>query len=259
LRITPSIATDRPEDVGVVDVVLLGIKAWDVRAAAAAIRPMVGATTGVLTLQNGVEAPMEVAEVLGADHVMVGVAMVRCVIAGPGRLRHVGSVDPNLILGESDNRSSGRVEHLRAALTQVQVTVNVPENIQTWLWGKFVGAAALGGVGAVVRVPIGVWRQLPQVRAMIERAAQEGVAVARARGMQTPESLVDLVSRAIDANPPAYMASMHEDIVGGRPSELEYWNGAVVRLGREVGVATPLNEFIYHSLLPQERQARGQV
>jgi 2-dehydropantoate 2-reductase len=259
LHITPSIATDRPEDVGVVDVVLLGIKAWDVRAAAAAIRPMVGATTGVLTLQNGVEAPMEVAEVLGADHVMVGVAMVRCVIAGPGRLRHVGSVDPNLILGESDNRSSARVEHIRAALTQVQVTVNVPENIQTWLWGKFVGAAALGGVGAVVRVPIGVWRQLLQVRAMIERAAQEGVAVARARGVQTPESLVDLVNRAIDANPPAYMASMHEDIVGGMPSELEYWNGAVVRLGREVGVATPLNEFIYHSLLPQERQARGQV
>jgi 2-dehydropantoate 2-reductase len=55
------------------------------------------------------------------------------------------------------------------------------------------------------------------------------------------------------------MASMHEELVGGRPSELEYWTGAVVRLGREAGVATPLNEFIYHSLLPQEMQARGQV
>jgi 2-dehydropantoate 2-reductase len=55
------------------------------------------------------------------------------------------------------------------------------------------------------------------------------------------------------------MASMHEEIVGGRPSELEYWNGSVVRLGREAGVATPLNEFIYYSLLPQEMQARRQV
>src|SRR5882724_5805982 len=115
-HMTPSIATDRPEDVGVVDAVLLGVKAWDVRAAAAAIRPMVGATTGVLTLQNGVEAPAEVAEVLGEGHVIVGVAMLRCLIAGPGRLRYVNSRDPNLIMGEIDNRCSELVEHIRAAL-----------------------------------------------------------------------------------------------------------------------------------------------
>jgi len=258
-HMTPSIATDRPEDVGVVDVVLLGVKAWDVRAAAEAIRPMVGATTGVLTLQNGVEAPAEVAEVLGKDHVMVGVAVLRSLIAAPGRLRHVGGVDPNLTMGEMDNRSSARVEHIRTALEKVQVTVHVPENIQAWLWGKFVGAVAIGGVGAVVRVPTGVWRQIPQVRDMIERAAQEIVAVARARGVQPPEGIIDQMQRTIDALPPGHMTSMHEEIVGGRPSELEYWNGAVVRLGRETGVATPLNAFIYHSLLPQERQARGQV
>jgi 2-dehydropantoate 2-reductase len=258
-HLTPSIATDRPEDVGIVDAVLLGVKAWDVRAAAVAIRPMIGATTGVLTLQNGVEASAEVAEVLGKDHVMVGVAMVRCLIAGPGRLRHVGSVDPNLILGEIDNRASERVEHIRAALAKVRVTVNVPENIQTWLWGKFAGAVALGGVGAVVHVPVGVWRQIPQVRNMVERVAQEVVMVAWARGVHPPEGIIDQMKGAIDVLPPVYMASMHADIVGGRPSELEYWNGAVVRLGREAGVATPLNEFIYHSLLPQERQAREQV
>ncbi len=258
-HITPSIATDRPKAVGIVDVVLLGVKAWDVHAAAEAIRPMVGATTGVLTLQNGVEAPTEVAEVLGAKHVIVGLAGVRSLIAGPGRLRHVGGINPNLIMGEIDNRPSERVEHLRAAFAKVKVTVDLSKDIQASLWGKFVGAAALGGVGAVVHVPIGVWRQIPQVRDMVERAAQEVVAVALARGVQPPEGIMDQVKGAIDAFPPAYMASLHEEIVGGRPSELEYWNGTVVRLGREAGVATPLNEFIYHSLLPQERQARGQV
>lgn len=257
-HMTPSLATDRPEDVGVVDVVLLGVKAWDVRAAAVAIRPMVGPATGVLTLQNGVEAPAEVAEVLGEQHVIVGMTPVRSLIAGPGRLRHVSGVDPNLTLGEIDNRSSERVEHIRTALAQVNVTVNVPENIQAWLWWKFIGATAMGGVGAVVRVPIGIWRQTPQVRAMIERAVHEVIAVARAKGVQPPEGILDLVRGAIDAFPPGYMASMHEEIVGGRPSELEYWTGAVVRLGREVGVPTPLNEFIYHSLLPQEMQARRQ-
>jgi 2-dehydropantoate 2-reductase len=180
-------------------------------------------------------------------------------IAGPGRLRHVGSVDPNLTLGEIDNRSSARVAHIRAALEKVRVTVHDPENIQAWLWGKFVGAVALGGVGAVVHVQVGVWRQIPQVRAMIERVAQEVVAVARARGVHPPEDIIAQMKGAIDVLPPTYMASLHADLVGGRPSELEYWTGAVVRLGREAGVATPLNEFIYHSLLPQERQARGQV
>src|SRR5215475_1709801 len=152
-HITPFIATDRLEDVGIVDAVLLGVKAWDVRAAAAAIRPMVGATTGVLTLQNGVEAPTEVAEVLGKDHVMVGVAMLRCLIAAPGRLRHVNSLTPNLTMGEIDNRCSERVEHIRAALTKGNMTVHVAENIQAQLWGKFVGSVAIGGVGSVVHVP----------------------------------------------------------------------------------------------------------
>jgi 2-dehydropantoate 2-reductase len=258
-HMTPSLATDCPEDVGDVDAVLLGVKTWDVHAAAAAIRPMVGATTGVLTLQNGVEAPAEVAEVLGADHVIVGVAMLRCLMAEPGRLRYVNSRDPNLIMGAIDNRCSERVEHLRAALAKVNMTVHVSENIQAQLWGKFVVSAAVGGVGAVVRVPTGIWRQIPQIRDMVERAAQEVVAVALARGVQLPEGILDQVQGAIDAFAPAHMTSMHEDIVGGRPSELEYWNGTVVRLGREAGVATPLNAFIYHSLLPQEMQARGQV
>jgi 2-dehydropantoate 2-reductase len=94
---------------------------------------------------------------------------------------------------------------------------------------------------------------------MAERVAQEVVAVAQARGVPLPEDIEDQVKGMIDTLPPAHMSSMHEEIVGGRPSELEYWNGAVVRLGREAGVATPFNEFIYHSLLPQEMKARGQV
>ena len=124
------------------------------------------------------------------------------------------------------------------------------------LWRKFIVASAIGSVGAVVRVPIGIWRQSPEVRDMIERAAQEAMAVARARGVQPPEGTIDLARRAVETLPPGYMASLQEDIVEGRPSELEYWAGTVVRLARQSGVATPLNEFIYHSLLPQETKAR---
>lgn len=258
-HIAPSMATDHPEDVGVVDAVLLGVKAGDVRAAAEAMRPMIHATTGVITLQNGVESPAEVAEVLGKEHVIVGVAALRCLIAGPGRLRHSGGYDPNITMGEIDNRPSERVEHIRAVLENANVTANVPDNIQNPLWEKLVYTAAAGGVGAVVRVRLGVSRQIPQVRDMVERAAQEIVAVALARDVQPPEGIIEGVKAWVKAMPPASMPSMHQDIVEGRPSELGNWNGAVVRLGRETGVATPLNKFIYDSLLPQERQARGQL
>ena len=258
-QMTPSLVTNRPEAVGVVDVVLLGVKAWDVRTAAEAMRPMIGATTGVLTLQNGVEAPANVADVLGEEHVIVGGALVRSLLTGPGRLRHVGGAEPNLTLGEINNRASERVEHLRAALGKVNVTVNVPNNIHGWLWAKFIVAAAVGGVGAMVQVPTGIWRQIPEVRDMTERAARETLAVALARDVRPPEGIIDQLKAAIDAVPPGHMTSLHEDMLGGRPSELEYWTGAVVRLGREAGVPTPVNEFIYHSLLPRERQARGQL
>lgn len=256
-HVTPSLATDRPADAGVVDAVLLGVKAWDVRAAAAAMRPMIGPNTGVLTLQNGVDAPAEVASVLGKEHVIAGVAVVRSLIVAPGRLRHVLGVDPNVTMAEIDNRRSERVDRIRTAFEAAHVTVSISGNIHATIWGKFVIAATLGGVGAVVRVPIGVWRQVPQVRAMIEAVAQEVIAVARAKGVHVATDIVDVVNRAIDTSPPGYVASMHEEIVDGRPSELEYWNGAVVRLGREAGVPTPVNEFIYHTLLPQERRARG--
>jgi hypothetical protein len=115
-------------------------------------------------------------------------------------------------------------------------------------------SALLGAIG-----PPGARRDWKEAVRLSGLAAQEVVAVARACGVRPAADVIDQIQRAIDALPPAHMTSMHEEIIGGRPSELEYWSGAVVRLGREAGVATPLNEFIYYSLLPQERQARGQV
>ena len=133
-HIAPFIATNSPAEVGVVDLVILGIKAWDVSEASEQIRPMIGPDTGVLTLQNGVEAPKEVADVLGDDHVIVGVSPVRCFIETPGRLKHVGGIDPQLTLGEINNRASKRVDSIHAAFSSIQVSVQIPDDIHSWLW-----------------------------------------------------------------------------------------------------------------------------
>ena len=133
----------------------------------------------------------------------------------------------------------------------------VPLDIQVAMWGKFLFIASFSGVGAVTRAPAGVLRELPETRAMLDQAMREVLAVAHARGIALPEESIPNTMALVDSLPPNGTASMQRDIMAGRPSELESQNGAVVRLGQEVGVDTPLHTFIYHALLPSELRARA--
>ena len=256
--IHPAQATDDPARVGTVDVVLVGVKAWQVEEAARAMRPLVGPETFVVPLQNGVEAPTQLARVLGSDHVLGGLCRIISAVVEPGHIRHVG-LEPYVAFGELDNRPSERAERLRATFARAGVRAEVPPDIHVAMWEKFLFIASFSGVGAVTRAPVGVLRSLPETRRMLEQAMEEVWAVAQARGIGLPREGIPRTMALIDGLPPGGTASMQRDVMAGRPSELESQNGAVVRLGREVGVETPLHAFIYHSLLPLERKARGQV
>jgi len=251
-------ATDDPGQVGVMDVVLLGVKAWQVPEAAQAMRPMVGPDTFVVPLQNGVEAPAQLVAVLGAQHVLGGLAKIISLKVGPGHIRHAGA-EPYVAFGELDNLLSERAERLCQAFRRAGVTVDIPPDIQAALWEKFLFIVSWGGVGAVTRAPIGVLRTVPEARQMLEQAMHEIFTVALARNIALPENVIGKTMAFMDRLPPDGTASLQRDIVEGKPSELASWNGAVVRLGQELGVATPLHAFIYHSLLPLELRARGQV
>lgn len=254
--VAPVRATDDPEQEGSVDVVIVGVKAWQVSDAAHAMRPMVGPETFVVPLQNGVEAPSQLAAVLGREHVLGGLARVFGFIVGPGRIRHLGGPS-QITFGELDNHRSDRVERLREVLTRAGITADVPPDIHVALWEKFLFIVPLGGVGAVTRVPLGVTRALPETRGMLEQGMREIEAVARALKIPLPDDIVARTMAFVDTLPPDGTISLQRDIAAGRPSELEAWNGAVVRLGREAGVATPLHEFLYHSLLPLEVSSRS--
>ena len=256
--IEPAQATDDPVELGVVDLVLVGVKAWQVPEAAQAIRPLIGPQTTVLPLQNGVEAPSELAEVLGAQHVLAGLAKIISVRVGPGHIHHAGA-EPFLAFGELDSRPSERVERLRQAFEGAGITAEIPPDIQAALWQKFLFVASWGGVGAVTRAPIGTTRTVPETREMLLQVMREVLAVAHARNVALPDDTVRDTLDFMDTLPPGGTTSLQRDISEGKPSELDSWNGAVARLGKEVGVATPLNTFIYHALLPLELQARGQI
>jgi len=256
--IQPVQATDNPADVGVVDVVIVGVKAWQVPEVAEAMGPMVGPQTFVVPLQNGIEAPGQLAEVLGAEHVLGGLCGLISFVVGPGHIQHAG-IEPFVNFGELDNRPSERAEKLRRIFARSGVTSEIPPNIQVAMWRKFLFIVSTSGMGAVTRSPIGVFRSLPQTRNMLEQVMQEVFDVAKARNVDLPEDIVTTTLAFIDGLPADGTASMQRDIMAGRPSELESQNGAVVRLGQEVNLATPLNAFIYRSLLPMELRARGQM
>jgi 2-dehydropantoate 2-reductase len=112
-------------------------------------------------------------------------------------------------------------------------------------------------VGAVSRSPVGAIRAVPETRSLLEAAMREVHALARARGIALPADAVARALRFVDGLPADGTTSMQRDIAEGKPSELESQSGAVVRLGRESGLQTPVHAFLYASLLPLEKRARG--
>ncbi len=257
--VQPAQATDDPATIGRVDVVLVAVKAWQVPQAAAMMAPLIGSNTVVVPLENGVEAPDQLAAELGREHVAGGLCRIISYIAAPGVIHHVGA-EPYVAFGELDNRLSRRLERLRAAFDRATgVTAEIPTDVKVAMWRKFLLIATFSGVGAVTRAPIGVVRSRPETRAMLQQALREIYDVGRARGVALDEEAIEAATTFMDDLPPEATASMQRDILEGRPFELESQNGAVVRLGAEAGVETPLHRFIYSALLPLELRSRGEL
>lgn len=258
ILIHPAQATDDPTEVGAVDVVLVGVKTWQLREAAEAMRPMIGPETFVVPMQNGVEAAGRLAEVLGPEHVLEGLCGTISRVVGPGRILSLGQT--NFIkFGEPDNQPSERAERLLKAFERAGVRAEVPPDIHVSLWEKFIFVVPYGGVGTLARAPAGVIRSLPETRRLLERGMREILAVARARRINLADEAVEKTMALVDALDPSATTSLQRDIIAGKRSELDAWTGAAVRLGREAGVETPLHEFIYDSLLPSELRARGEL
>jgi 2-dehydropantoate 2-reductase len=255
--VTDAQATDDPSKAGEVDVVLVCVKAWQVRDAARPIRALVGPGTCVVPLQNGVEAADQLAAELGPARVLGGLCGVISFVAGPGHIRHAAESEPFVTIGELDNRSSERTSRLLAAFQRAGVKAQIAADIRVALWQKLMLIASMGGIGAITRAAVGVWRDVAETHAMYNAVVREVYAVGRARGLAVPETHVQTVTNWPDRLEPEGTTSLQRDIAAGRPSELEQLIGVVVRGGRETGVATPLTAFIYQSLLPGELQARA--
>ena len=124
------------------------------------------------------------------------------------------------------------------------------------LWTKMIFICAISGVSAVTRSTIGAIRSLSGTREMLIKSMHETVQVAQGLGITLSEDVVNNWMKQIDNLSEESTTSMQRDIMEGKPSELDYQVGAVVRIGEEIDIDTPVNRFLYHSLLPMELKAR---
>jgi 2-dehydropantoate 2-reductase len=253
-------ATDKPAKLGEVDAIILAVKAWNVPDAIEQIRPLMGNDTFIIWLGNGIESTDQLVSAFGQKHVLGGLCHISSFIAGPGHIQHIG-IQPHLAFGELDNSRSARVQELLQIFSSIpDIQADIPDDILLAMWTKFVFIAATSGVGAVTRVPMGVYRSVPQTRALLLAALEESVRIGQARGIAFDGAAAQtILEHEIDAKAPGVVASMQKAIMEGKPSELENQTGVLVRLGRELAVPTPTHAFIYAALLPMELKARGKV
>ena len=252
----PAKATDKVEEVGTVDLVVVGVKAWQVLKAARAMKLMVGPRTTVLPLQNGVEAVPQLIAQLRAESVIGGLCKIVSFVMGPGHIRHAGFA-PSVVIGELDNRRSDRIVEIENVFNHAGIDTTIAADIQVALWVKFLFIASFSGIGAIANAPAGRLRTDPELRAQMVRAMEEIYALAQARGINLPANAIDTAMAGLNALPEDATSSMQRDIAAGKPSELDSQNGAVVRMARESGVHVLMHEYIYDRLRVLEQNARA--
>ena len=241
-------AESDPAAVGPVDVVFFAVKLYDTESALSLLPPLVGPRTVVVGFQNGVETVGTLTRAVGASHTAGGVSYVSAVIAEPGVIRHTAM--DHLIFGMPDGSPSPQLESLLEACRPAGFQVTLSRDITVDVWTKFVRISVFSAMTAVTRSPIGVIVNDPELLEMLKAAARETLAVAHAKGVQVSGTIDEDVAVAYKALPPQAKASMLEDLERGRRIELPWLSGAVVRLGREVGVPTPIHAFISTVLKP---------
>jgi len=254
--INPVRASASPEPMGRVDCVIVATKSWQIPESIEQMKSLIDDKTIVLPLLNGIEH-IDLLNDAFQGHVLGGLCRISSFRSGPGHISHV-RLEPFIAFGELDRSKSSRVDELHSIFQKLTgVTVDIPSDINVAMWDKFIFICTTSSIGAVTRHPFGVFRSIPESRAILRMAVEEACSIAVAKNVSLEQDHADQIMKRIDSMPEAMIASMQKDIMEGNPSELEAQPGAITRLGRILHVPTPTFDFLYASLLPMERKARG--
>jgi 2-dehydropantoate 2-reductase len=241
-------ATDKADEIGVVDAILFCVKLWDVESAGEQIRPLVGSETCLIPMQNGIDASERLIPILGMDHVLGGVAMLTGSIVAPGVVRQSGT-HHGIRFGELDGTISDRVKVVETTCKAAGIDAVASDSINKDRWRKFVGLAG-AGICALTRSSIGPIRKDPDIEPLIDEVMQEVIAVGRVAGIDLDTEVAAFWRSFLADVPDSFTPSMAVDLAAGNRLELPWLTGKVVDLGRQLGVPTPVNRIVYAALKP---------
>ncbi len=242
-------ATDDPAQVGPVDLVLFTVKTLHNRHVISTLRPLIGHETSVLTLQNGVESHEQLSAVLGSQIVLPGAFWGSSQIQSPGVIAEV--VEARISFGEADETESLRALDIRKIFREAGIETELSPDPMQVLWRKFILLSAAAGITSAAQMRIKELLQFADARQMFCDAMAEALAVGLAKGINLPDDLVQ-ESLVFIESLPSFQNSMHAEYEKGLPTELDALSGAVIRLGKQIGVPTPVHSFLYSVLLPHK-------
>ena len=253
-KVFPASATEDPANVGPVDLVLFCVKTYSTDEATEAIRPVVAPQTVVLSLQNGVDAAERIGKILGMQHVIGGATWLSSAVETPGVIKQISQFR-RIVFGELAGGRSERIQSIFEVLNSTGITVEISEDVRKILWTKFVFISAASAFGSLTRLPMGEYRSVPETRNLVSGIMQEVEALAHAQDIPLDPGVVQNSLDFMDNAAPHIKPSMQLDVEAGRRTELESMVGVIGRKGRELGVPTPVADFVYSTLLPVERKA----
>ena len=252
--INPARATDKINEIGVVDVVILGVKAWQVKDVAKELKMIINDKTVVIPLQNGVLATEELSAEINPRNIIGGLCKIISRIESPGVINHFG-IEPTIVIGELNGENSKRIRTINEIFNDSGINSKISEDFSSELWKKFI-AICVSGLLAVSRSTYGVVRELKETRGLMKAVLSEIYTVSQKAGINLQHDIVEKTLDFIDTYPYDSTSSLTRDVWDGKPSEIDYQNGTVVNLGKKYNVETPVNEFIYNCILPMELKAR---
>jgi 2-dehydropantoate 2-reductase len=242
-------ATDDPAEVGPVDLIIYTVKTFHNRSVITTLKPLMGEETSIITLQNGVESHELLGSVLGPSNILPGAYWASAHIQTPGVISE--DVLSKLSFGEIEVTESLRALDIRKVFRDAGIEADISTDPVQVLWQKFVVLSSLAGITSAAQTRASELLKFPDARKMFLDAMEEALAIGMARGMDLSENLAQESLEWID-NLPDFQVSMHADFEAGRVTELDALSGGVIRLGKQIGVKTPVHSFFYSVLLPHK-------
>ncbi|KAA0075260.1 ketopantoate reductase family protein [Tardiphaga sp. P9-11] len=217
------------------DLVLFAVKSGDTDDTAAALRPILKPDTIVLSLQNGVDNPQRLRAIV-SQPVIAAAVYVAAEMPAAGHIKHNGRGE--LVIG-----ASPQSEALAKLLSDASVPTTIADDIDAVQWSKLINNCAYNALSAVAGIAYGEMFKVDGVPDIVTNAVVECLEVARACGISLPADLLDK-TLALAASMPLQQSSTSQDLARGKPSEIDFLNGFIVRKGAEHGIPTPTNHAL---------------